>query len=104
MPTYADLGKIAADPGFQSRVDYAMANAALAIYSEAPTQKTPTRVVYARQVLGSGYDHQRAALGVLENAAVAAMAVLATGSPDYSVTDAAIQNAVSAMWNAFAGA
>lgn len=102
--TFSDFGTIANDQAFQSRVTYAMVQAAIAIYNEsAGTAGHAARANFARQVLSTGYNLREVAMAVLATTTVAAEAN-AQNAPGYSIPDTDIANAVSAIWNALAGA
>lgn len=100
--TFSDLGTIAKDANFQSRVLYAMTVAAVNVCSEATnTAGHPARRAFAAQVLGT-YGVGTACLAVLTNPTIAAEAVLAT-TPGFAIPDSDIQFAVNSLWNSFSG-
>lgn len=104
MATFSDLGAIAQNNNFQSRVGYAMAVAATNVYSESPaTTGHAARSVFAQKVINGQYNLYPSSLSVLTNATIAAEAVLAT-TPGYAIPDGDIQFAVNSLWNAFSGA
>lgn len=104
MATFSQLATIASDSGFQSRVKYAMAVAALAIYNEAlNTPGHSTRAKLAVNILSGTFNFTFCYLSVLTNSTIAAEANPSSG-PDFSIPDSDIQFQVNSMWNAIAGA
>jgi hypothetical protein len=101
--TYDQLAQTATDGIFQRRVAYAMMSAAIAIYNETPTAKTPARVAFAKQVIAGGYNITAITEMVLTDATIAGELTM-VGTPGANVADAHIQNSVNANWNAWAGA
>lgn len=98
-----DQYNLSQDSTFQGRVRIAAVAAAIAIHNETYTAITPQRDAFGKLVLlntGVSPVHQLLALAVAQDATVAA----AAGSPfnQASVSDTAINNAVGAVWNAFA--
>lgn len=103
MATFSDLGTIARDNNFQTRVQYAMMVAAVNVYSEATnTVGHPARLAYAKQVFAGSFNIMFACMMVLTNSTIAAEAVLAT-TPGFAIPDGDIQFAVNSLWNDFAG-
>jgi hypothetical protein len=99
--TFSDLGTIANDVNFRSRVDYAMFVQAVTVYNETANPKRADRIAFAIRVFnGVG---TKASLAVLTDPTVIAEANLAT-TPGFGITDAHIQAAVVNLWNALAGA
>lgn len=104
MATYAQLGALATQNEFRSRVSYAMSSAAISVYAEAGTVAGHAqRALYATKVVNGTYDLSSACLAVLTNASIAAEALLTT-NPGNAIPDADIQFAVNSIWNALAGA
>src|SRR5262245_27654566 len=97
-----DQYDLSQDATFQGRVRIAAVAAAVAIHGETFTSTTPERDAFGKQVLlnNPASIHTLITLAVAQDATVASLA----GSPfnQTNVTDAAINNAVSAVWNAFA--
>jgi hypothetical protein len=89
----------AANPYFQSRVYMSMLSAAIAIAAEATaTPNHVNRVAFAKQVTGSvptAFQNQGQTL--------AWAAAITSQGLDNTATDAAIDTAVSSIWNAWAG-
>ncbi len=103
MANFDDLASIANNPGFQNRIKYAMAVAAVNVYAEAATTGNHTyRSRFATAVLNGNYNIQSVCYGVLSNSTIAAEAVIAT-TPDYAISDSDIQFAVNSIWSALAG-
>lgn len=101
--TFSDLGSIAKDANFQTRVNYAMTVAAVNVYSESTgTTGHAQRSIFAVKVLNGNYSIVNAALAVLTNATIAAEAALAT-TPGFAIPDGDIQFAVNSLWNDFSG-
>ena len=90
------------DSTFQGRVRASACAAAIAIHNETFTNKTVERDAFAKQVLLNSITNlqQLLSFAVAVDSTVANLA----GDPaiQASVTDTAINNAVSAAWNAFA--
>jgi hypothetical protein len=103
--TFTQLSKIATDSGFMLRVKLGMLSTALAVYNEASTTPGhPARAAFAtKALLNQGYDLQTVALMVSDSAAIIAVANAST-LPDFGITDQNILDAISAAWNAMAGA
>lgn len=103
MATFSDLGAIAKDSNFQSRVQYAMMVAAVNVYSEAAgTPGHPARSAFAVRVINGQFSILTACLAVLTNATIAAEANLVT-TPGFAIPDGDIQFSVNSLWNDFAG-
>lgn len=110
MATFNDMAGIANNATFQYRVWYAMATAALAVYSEPfggasqPTQaQHQVRAGYASKVLNGSFNLQAATWGVLSNPTILSEAQPAN-APNFGIADNDIQFQINAMWNALAGA
>jgi hypothetical protein len=102
--SFSDLGTIASNPNFQSRVAYAMATAAVNVYTEGTGVDGHTlRVAFSKSVFTGNYNIFNACLMVLTNATIAAEANVAT-TPGFAIPDGDIQFAVNSLWNDFAGA
>jgi hypothetical protein len=96
----------AQDASFQARVAEAMAEAAVAINSEAATAKTPARIAYGAIVLNDAPPALlggSAAPGMSRHVAAFTLALVGQGI-DASSSDVAISDGVAAVWNALAGA
>lgn len=96
-----DQYTLSLDATFQKRVQSAVVSAAVAIHGEAFSNITAQRDAFGKTVLKDmPLWIASLALGVAVDSTVAGLA----GSPaaQANVTDAAISNAVSAMWNTFA--
>lgn len=97
----ADQKTLSADVTFQGRVQEAIVAAAVAISNESVS----TGFHKQRAALAKAVMNNPASYATLFSAAVATDATVSTqaGSPSNqaNVTDAAINNAVSAMWNSF---
>lgn len=101
--TFSDLGAIARDVNFTSRVNYAMTVAAVNVYAEAgSTNGHPARSAFAVRVLNGQFNIAFVCLAVLTNATIAGEAVLAT-TPGFAIPDGDIQFSVNSLWNALAG-
>jgi hypothetical protein len=103
---FADLETIANDPAFRKRVDFAMTQAAIAIYNEGTgVTGHQARAAYAIQVLRGAYNNQQATVAVLTSATIIAEALVGqpTATPSYAIPDADIASSVSAVWNSLAG-
>lgn len=96
MTTLATQYVMSADATFVQRVTVAVVNAAIAISSEATsTADHANRIALAKTVLANALPWgQDFALGVIANQAV---------DDPSTITDAAIQSTVNALWNGFAG-
>lgn len=93
----------AQDLNFIAKVDQAMRTMAISVATEPPnTPNHANRVAYAKAVLGSA-PPLATNLGGLSLASTVAAGIVNQGVNAYS-TDAAIQQALSATWNAFTGA
>lgn len=101
--SYAQLGDIAGQPEFRRRVNVGMSTAATAIYNEASTVTGHVaRAAYATKVTNGNFNLDAAVWLVLSDPTVQSNAV--TNVPGNGITDAAIENAISADWNCMAGA
>lgn len=101
--TFSDLGAIASNPNFQSRVNYAMMVAAVNVYSELTSVTGhPARFAFALKVFAGAFNPFFACLMILTNATIAGKATLAT-IPDFAIPDSDIQFTVNSLWNDFAG-
>jgi hypothetical protein len=104
-----DQFNLASNTLFKSRVQEALAAAAASIYSEAQaTAGHGKRGQLATSVLGNPITYVAAFAGyIATDATVAGLAgtvTVATSDVQQAlVTDAAINNAVAAIWNAMAG-
>lgn len=99
--TLADQYSLSLDATFQKRVQSAVVAASVAIHGEAFTALTSQRDAFGKVVLQNMPQWITSlTLAVAVDPTVAGLA----GSPavQASVTDTAITNAVSAMWNTFA--
>ena len=99
----ADQYTLSQDANFQHRVQQALATAAIQIYGEVQTTfGHGKRGQYATLVLG---NISNVLLQWCEAIATDATVASQAGSPatQANVTDAAVANALAAMWNAFAG-
>ena len=104
MASYDDLITIAGNNGFQSRVKYALTQAAVSVYNElSSTTGHAARVAYASGIIGGNYNLAPAALAVLTNTTIAAEATLSS-APDFAIPDTDLQFAVNSLWNALANA
>lgn len=103
--TDLNLAAIAANQGFQSRVQYAFVVTAQAVYSEAAgAPQYAKRHAYAIQVIAGSYGLPSIALAVVANSTVAAEANLSiSAAAGYGIPDADISNALSAAFNGLAG-
>jgi hypothetical protein len=108
MP-HIDQFNLSQDVLFQSRVRQAMASTAAAVFSEAQvTSGHGKRAALATSVLGNPGTYTLAfAVYVATDSAVATAAGTVTvanaDTQEALVSDAQIDNAVSAIWNAMAG-
>ncbi len=103
MATYSELGQIATQPDFQSRVAFAMNEAAVSVYSEDPeTVGHAARALYATHVLSGNYNLLGACFGVLVNPTIQQQAEQNTVGN--AIPDGSIQFQVNSIWNALAGA
>lgn len=103
MATFNQLAQIAVSPTFQSRVQYAMNAAAVAVYAETPPANHAARAAYATKVANGSFNLSAASYAVLTNSTIGAEAVLTT-TPDNAIPDSDIQFAVNSIWNLLAGA
>lgn len=104
MATFNQLAQVAVSPAFQSRVNYAMNVAAVAVYAESTgTTGHVARAAYAVKVSAGSFNLTAASYAVLTNASIAAEAVVTT-TPDNAIPDNDIQFAVNSIWNLLAGA
>lgn len=104
--TYLNLAKIAADPGFQQRVAFAMESAAQNVYSEASGASAYfTRHAFTIRVMAGSYSIPSAALAVVANATVSGEANILTNAATsgYAIPDADIATALAGAFNALAG-
>ncbi len=112
MASYDDLITIAGNGGFQNRVKYALASAAVSVYNElSSTTGHNQRVAYATSVIQGNYNLAPAALAVLTNTTIASEASLGTApgsvpatAPGFNIPDSDLQFAVNSLWNALANA
>lgn len=90
---YLTQSDVAYQPSFQARVQQAMLTAAINIQAEVNTTANHlNRASYAKAVLNSPQQYTLAfALGVTSQGV------------DNTATDAALQNTVNSLWNAYAG-
>lgn len=103
MTTFATLSTVAADTGFEARIDYAMMVAAAQIAAEDPgTASHDIRKAFAAKVIAGNYSIARAALAVLTNSTIAAD-TSTSPSPGSTIPDSDIQFAVNSLWNTLAG-
>ena len=103
MADYDDLMTMAGNNGFQNRIKYALAQAAVSVYNElSSTTGHAARVAYASNVIAGNYNLGPATLAVLTNSTISAEATL--GSADFGIPDTDIQFAVNSLWNALANA
>ncbi len=103
--TYANLGKISADLGFQQRVQVAMAAAAVAIYNEAVVPAPSSyaaRHAFAIKVMAGAYNPFAVTFVIVANPTIAAEANF-VGGGTFSIPDADISSAISAAFNGLAG-
>lgn len=101
--SFTEFGGIAVNPGFQSRVQYALVVQALVVHNEVVgTAGHPARLAFARNVLNGSVSLQMISLMILTNSTINAEAV-AVSTPLFGIPDADIQTAVASLWNAMAG-
>lgn len=101
--TFNQLMTIANDANFKNRVNYAMINAAIAVVAESnATANHGKRCDYAKLILDGSANIFQMAIGVLNNATIAAEANSAT-TPDFAIPDSDIQFAVNSNFNAYSG-
>ncbi len=100
-----DLIVISKDANFQSRVQYALFSAAIAVMTESgQTQGHAERVKFANVILAGNANYQDVAVGVLTNAAVAQEADITKPlNGGYAIPDGDIQFTVNSLFSAFAG-
>ena len=100
--TLTDQANLAQDATFQGRVKVAACAAASAIHNEAFTSLTPRRDAFGKQVLlvNPANIYAMLATAIASDPTVSSQA----GSPQNqaNVTDAAINAAISSVWNSFA--
>ena len=102
---YVQLGKIAQDPQFQSRVLYALTSAAIAVYNEASsTTGHAARAAFARGVFQQQFQLPLICYGVATSSTIAAEATWPDATGMFGINDSDIANQISAMWNTLAGA
>lgn len=103
MATLSVLGQIAGQPDFINRIAVSMSAAAIAIYNEGTgVTGHVARAAFATKVLNGTYSLSAAVLGVLASATIQGEAVVNVAGN--AIADADINNQISAMWNALAGA
>lgn len=103
VATFSDLGTIAKDANFQTRVGYAMSVSAVNVYAESSnTAGHPVRSVFAVKVINGQFNVYSCCIAILTNPTIAGEAVLAT-TPAFAIPDGDIQFAVNSLWNDFAG-
>ena len=94
-----DQYKASNDLNFRQRVEMALCNAAVSIQSEATTTANHTnRANYAKLVLNNPTNYSS-----LFAEAICGYDATLTVQNLSTITDAAIQSGVSAVWNALAG-
>lgn len=97
--TYLERSDYAKTEAFQARVQYAMQTAAGQIMNEsASTPNHAQRIIFAKKVLVYRHNINACSMLVTTETAVGT-AIDGGGDP----TDAEIQNAVNAFWNAWSG-
>ena len=102
--TFSDLNTIAQDATFRGRCMYALGVTAVNVMGEgALVANHPARVVYATQVLTGAIPSYQVALVVLTANAAASVADVSQISTTSGISDAIIQEVVSADFNALAG-
>jgi len=98
-----DVGFISTDTHFQLRVQLAAVTAALAVMAEAAlTANHALRVVFAKSILAGTVPIQILAMGVLASGSISTTPSVQV-TPDFSISDADIQTAMTTIFNAFAG-
>lgn len=119
IPT-GDIAMIANDTRFQSRVNYYIDQAALAVLSEDPqTVNHSLRVLFAKSIVTGSTSLvisspipnqnllQRYSLEVLTNTTIAGEAKLTDGQglalPDFNIPDSDLQFTINSLFNDFAG-
>ena len=105
MASYDDINTVSKDAGFQGRCMYALYVAANTALSEVNTTANhQVRVDFARKIIAGSYDAQALPLAraLLTISSLNSTLVAAT-TPDFGMTDAQIQTAVTNAYNALAG-
>jgi hypothetical protein len=106
MADYSDLMQIAADTGFQLRVQYAMESAAVNVMAEQNTViGHALRVAYAEKILANSLPLFPMALAILTNTTIAAEADFTKQNvvPTFGIPDSDMQFAANSVFSALAG-
>lgn len=102
MASFAEMASIAGSDLFQSRVEYCLKKAAVAVMAEdAATANHADRVTYAKKVIGGEASVREAAKAVVTNATLTAAGD--SDAADMGVSDGDLEFTVNSMFNAFAG-
>jgi len=102
MAGFAEMASIAASGQFQSRVEYCLKKAAVAVMAEdAGTTNHADRVTYATSVLEGGASVAEAAKAVVTNSTLTASGD--SDATDMGITDSDLEFTVNSMFNALAG-
>ena len=103
MATFNELASIAHSSAFQSRVEAAMHKVALEVMVEdASVPDHSERATYAMTILDGGGKPGEYTKSVVMEQSIADVAVPGV-SPEYGISDAELESAVNAIYNAKAG-
>lgn len=102
MASFAEMASIAGSSLFQSRVEYCLKKAAVAVMAEdAATASHADRVTYAESVLGGTASVAEVAKAVVTNATLTASGD--SDADNMGISDSDLEFTVNSMFNAFAG-
>jgi hypothetical protein len=102
MAGFAEMASIARSSLFQSRVEYCLKKAAIAVMAEdAATGNHAERVAYAKKVIDGTASVGEVSLAVVTNSTLTGNGN--SSAADMGVSDGDLEFTVNSMFNAFAG-